>query len=162
MESYNYGVLTASALNIGDEIQSSAAMRFLPHIDEYVPRENIKYFKPQDTNHLTKVIMNAWWMWKPQNFPPSKYVKPLLISMYIRKEIRKKFLTKEVKEYLINNGPVGCRDLSTLKYMTENNIPAYFSGCLTLTLQRNQEIKREENKIWFITSTHIIFIIQTI
>lgn len=144
MEVYKYGVLITSSLNIGDEIQSTAAMRFLPQIDEYVHRENIKYFKPKDTQYLTKVIMNAWWMWKHKNFPPSKYIKPLLISMYIRDKIRKRFLTKEVKEYLIKYGPVGCRDLSTCKYLEENNIPAYFSGCLTLTLQRNPEIERED------------------
>lgn len=144
MEAYRYGVLTASGLNIGDEIQSTAAMRFLPKIEEYVPRETIKYFTPEDKDHLTKVILNAWWMWKPQNFPPSKYIKPLLISMHIKKEIRNKFLTKEVKEYLIKNGPVGCRDLSTYKFLEENHIPAYFSGCLTLTLQRNYNIKRQD------------------
>lgn len=144
MEKYNYGAMILSSINIGDEVQSRAAMRFLPRIDEFVHRETIKYFIPENKENLTKVILNAWWMLKPQNFPPSKYIKPLLISMHIKKEIRNKFLTKEVKEYLIKNGPVGCRDLSTYKFLEENNIPAYFSGCLTLTLQRNYNIKRQD------------------
>ena len=144
MQEYKYGVMIQSATNIGDEIQSISAMRFLPNIDEYVGRETIRYFTPQDTTKLTKVILNAWWMWKPKNFPPSKYIKPLLISMYFRKEIRKKFLTKETKKYLVENGPVGCRDMSTYRFLNENNIPAYFSGCLTLTLQRNPKIKRQD------------------
>lgn len=144
MTPYNYGVMITSSINIGDEIQSIAATRFLPRIDNYIHRETIKHFTPKDKEHLTKVILNAWWMWEPQNFPPSKYIKPLLISMYFRKEIRNKLLTKEVKEYLIKNGPVGCRDLSTYRYLEENNIPAYFSGCLTLTLQRNYNIKRQD------------------
>lgn len=144
MENYNYGLMIYTTTNIGDEIQSIAASRFLPSIDEYISRENIKFFKPKHSQKLTKVIMNAWWMWKPKNFPPSKYIRPLLISMHIQKGIRKNFLTKETKDYLITNGPVGCRDMDTCRYLQENNIPAYFSGCLTLTLKRNPEIKRQD------------------
>ena len=61
---YSYGVLKYSSINIGDEIQSIAAMRFLPDIDEYVHREHICDFKPVH-GEKTKIIMNAWWIWKP-------------------------------------------------------------------------------------------------
>lgn len=138
-----YGVLAHSTVNIGDEIQGIASMKFLPRIDEFVYRETIDRFIPK--NHAkTKLIMNAWWMHQPQNFPTSKYVDPLLISMHFSPDIRDKFLTKQVRDYLVNNGPVGCRDLSTYKWLQKQNIPSYFSGCLTLTLQRNYEIPRED------------------
>ncbi len=140
-DEYSYGVMAYNSINIGDEIQSIAAMRFLPEIDEYVYREQINKFIPV-TNKKTKLIMNAWWMWKPANFPPSKYIEPLLISMFIRTEIRKSFLP--AREYLLNHGAVGCRDMNTLKWLESENIPAYFSGCLTLTLKRNPNIKRED------------------
>lgn len=136
-----FGVLKYSSQNIGDEIQSVAAMRFLPQIDYYMHRERLDKFK-SDNDERVKLIMNAWWMWNPSHFPPSKDVEPLLVSMYIRDSIREKFLRPEVKKYLEEHGPVGCRDLSTVNYLQENGVPAYFSGCLTLTLQGNKELKK--------------------
>lgn len=139
---FSYGVLKYSSINIGDEIQSVAAMRFLPRVDEYVHREQINSFVPKK-GKKTKLIMNAWWMWQPENFPPSEYIDPLLISMFIREEIRDTFLTPEVRKYFLDHGPVGCRDLSTCDWLNSEGISAYFSGCLTLTLKRNWKVKRE-------------------
>lgn len=139
---YLYGLLSYNSINIGDEIQSVACSRFLPQIDELVYREMINSFVSEDCKK-TKLIMNAWWMWKSKNFLPSKCIEPLLISMFIRPEIRKEILTENVRKYLLNNGPVGCRDMSTYEWLQNENIPSYFSGCLTLTLQRNYEIPRE-------------------
>ena len=138
---FQFGLLRYSSVNIGDEIQSIAASRFLPRIDCLVPRDKIKKFT---SGIKTKLIMNAWWMWKPKNFPPSKDIEPLLISMHISRHIRKNFLKPDTKQYLIDHGPVGCRDRDTEEWLKSNNIPAYFSGCLTLTLQRNPLIKRKD------------------
>lgn len=139
-EEAKYGVLKYSSQNIGDEIQSVAAMRFLPQIDYYIHRERIDKFA-SDNGEKVKLIMNAWWMWNPKHFPPSADIEPLLVSMYIRDKIRDRFLTPDTIEFFKKNGPVGCRDLSTMNFLQENGIEAYFTGCLTLTLQANQHIK---------------------
>ena len=159
LNEYSYGVITYNSINIGDEIQSIASMRFLPEVDEYVYREQIKRFIPRSTKQ-TKCIMNAWWMWKPENFPPSKYIEPLLISMYIRPEIRKKFLTKQTRKYLLEKGPVGCRDIGTYNWLKEEKIPAYFSGCLTLTLERNRNIEREDYILCVDTKEELVSVIR--
>ena len=138
-DDYNFGLIKYNSINIGDEIQSIAAMRFLPQVDEMFFRERLSKHKP---SKRTKLIMNAWWMWNPKYFLPSSNIKPLLISMHIRPAIRKSFLNKKNKDFLLKNGPVGCRDKNTEKFLLENNIPAYYSGCLTTTLQRNPKIKR--------------------
>ena len=140
---FSYGLLKYSSINIGDEIQSVAAMRFLPQIDEYVHRERIDQFVPE-LGKKTKLFMNAWWMWEPEHFPPSEYIDPCLISMYVRDDMRERFLTPQTKDYLIKHGPVGCRDMATANWLKENDVPAYFSGCLTLTLQRNWKVRRED------------------
>ena len=44
--------------------------------------------------------------------------------------------------YLKQCGPVGCRDKATAEWLNQNGVPAYFSGCLTLTLQKNPLIKK--------------------
>ena len=138
-----YGLLKYSSVNIGDEIQCLAALRFLPQVDYYIRRERISKFQT-DCDNKIKLITNAWWMWSPQYFPPSPHIDPLLISMYLAVSIRKKFLTSKVKKYLIQHGPVGCRDYSTVEFLNKNKIPAYFSGCLTLTLEKNPAITRKD------------------
>lgn len=140
-----FGCLKTTPVNIGEEIQEIAAMRFLPQIDEFVHREHIDKFVSADKKPV-KLLMNAWWMWHPERFLPSKYVNPLLISMYFRKEIRggkNNFLTNKVKKYLIEHGPVGCRDINTSEFLNSQGVPAYFSGCLTLTLQKNNMPKKD-------------------
>jgi hypothetical protein len=47
-------------------------------------------------------------------------------------------------EYLRRYGPVGCRDLATLSFLKEHDVPAYFSGCLTLTLPRERTQRTDE------------------
>jgi len=42
------------------------------------------------------------------------------------------------------HGPIGARDISTLNFLNDNNIPSYFSGCLTLTLDKNPNIKKQD------------------
>ena len=139
----SHSILAYNSINIGDEIQSIAASRFVPDVDEFVYREQISDFVPKSGN-ITKCILNAWWMWRPEKFPPSKYIDPLLTSLYIKPAIRKKFLTGEVRKYFLDHGPVGCRDVGTYEWLQSQNIPAYFSGCLTLTLQRNYKIPRQD------------------
>lgn len=136
-----FGLCLTSSVNIGDEIQMVAASRFLPHIDKFIHREALNKVK---SKNKFKVLMNAWWMWRPRSFPPADCIEPLLISMHIRPDIYKKFFSKQTINYLKKHGPVGCRDKGTLRQLESLGIPAYFSGCLTLTLQRNNNIPKKE------------------
>lgn len=135
----DYSMMGYSTNNIGDDIQSVAASRFFPKINRFVNRENMwRYNGPK-----TKMILNAFYMDSSKHFPPSGNIDPLLISMHVTPVIRDG-LMKRGREYLIEHGPIGCRDYTTLKYMQDNDVPAYFSGCLTLTLKPNPTIKRED------------------
>ena len=137
----DYGLLTYSSMNIGDEIQSIAAARFLPRIDHYVPREQVDSFRAE---RRTKLIMNAWWMWRPKHFPPSPDIDPLLLSVHLRKGAHDRLVTGKAKNYLVEHGPVGCRDQRTLELLSEHGIPGYLSGCLTLTLPRDPGVVRRD------------------
>ena len=134
-----YGVLGYSTDNIGDDIQSIASSRFLPSIDQVINRERLHRFD----GPRTKVILNAFFLDSPKHFPPSDRIDPLLISMHVTPVMRKGFI-KRSKEYLIEHGPVGCRDMTTLRWLEENDVPAYFSGCLTTTLMSNPEIEKQD------------------
>ncbi|MBR4196031.1 MAG: hypothetical protein IKQ95_04895 [Synergistaceae bacterium] len=112
-------------------------------MDYYIFREKMNEFRSND-HEKVKMILNAWYMFCPENFPPSEDIDPLLLSMHFAEKIRRKIeKSRRARDYLISHGPVGCRDESTMKFLLENSIPAYFSGCLTTTLIPNENLRKK-------------------
>lgn len=146
-----YGLLITSPIsdckNIGDYIQSLAAKQFLNDDYYYVEKESISEF---EVSEPIKMIMNAWYMWHPECWPPKSCIRPLLTSMHITYLNAKEMLDNGGKEYLINNGPVGCRDLDTKRILDKEGIPCYFSACLTLTLGNTYKYKVERKGFVFV------------
>ena len=136
-----YASLACTANNIGEEIQIIAAQQFLPRVDAYMNKERLNTYK---FNEDYKIILNGWWLRHPKRFYTNDNIHPLLISIHIDPIASKNFFTKKTIEYLIKNGPVGCRDYQTLEILQKHNIPAYFSGCLTLTLSKNPNITKKD------------------
>lgn len=129
--------------NLGDEIQSLAARQFLPRVDYYVDRETMDSFVPIDKSNPVILILNGWLCYQPQNWPPSPYLQPLLISLHITAEKSygclspaERLLAEPAINYLKRLGPVGARDQHTLTLLRNAGVDCYYSGCLTLTLQR--------------------------
>lgn len=145
-----YGLLIhRECVNLGDDIQSYAESLFLPKIDYFVDREHINRFKPEkssDKDQPVATIMGAWWFHRKWNFPPSKYIYPLCISMHITDyttettgtPLYDEFVEGIGGDYLRAYGPVGARDMVTKKVLKDKNIPSYFSGCITLTLPKRK------------------------
>ena len=146
-DNIKFAMVSHQTENIGDEIQSIAARRFLPKIDYYIDREDLTSFRPKP-NEIVKIILNGWYLINPKKWPPtSACFVPLLTSMHINQkkpDILKVFNSSASQSFLRSNGPVGARDISTLSYLKSHKIPAYFSGCLTLTLERNKQIPRQD------------------
>lgn len=132
--------------NLGDDIQTYAAIKLLPKVDYYIDRESMDNFQPKDKKKVA-VIMNGWFLHKKYHFPPSEYINPLCISMHFSKydsyDLEYEFLEGEGLKWILNNGPIGCRDNSTLKVCSDRNINAYLSGCLTLTLPKQKQVKHD-------------------
>lgn len=131
-----YGLISYDyTTNLGNEIQSIAARRFMPQIDYYIEHEKLERFNEDNV----KMIMNGWFVDCPAAWPPSDKINPLLVSMHFttttknRKRVEA-ILTPESREFFSRYGPVGCRDLHTVDFLNDNDIEAYFTGCLTLTL----------------------------
>jgi exopolysaccharide biosynthesis predicted pyruvyltransferase EpsI len=118
--------------NIGDEIQSIAAKRFLPHVDVYIDRDKISKY----TGENVRMILNGWFMNEPLNWPPSNRIEPLIISFHIDPRSYKYLLSEKSIDYFKTKEPIGCRDNDTMEILKKNNVNAYFSGCLTLTLEK--------------------------
>ncbi len=133
-------------INIGDYIQALASAQFLPRIDGFVDREALDSYNDEDT----KVVLNGWFMHKPEHWPPSKCIVPLFIAFHLNPFTNGKMLTSTGLEYFKSKEPIGCRDTYTRDLLLKNNIKAYFSGCVTLTLGRNFYTNNKEDKCYFV------------
>ena len=136
-----YGLLVyIDTINLGDDIQSYAARRFLPRVDYIVDRERLDTFTT-GTDGPVSVIMNAWYMHKKFNWPPAQVINPFFISVHVTQNnsyeiygIGDRFLDGLGGDYLRHYAPIGARDESTLLLLRRKGIESYLSGCLTLTL----------------------------
>lgn len=135
--------------NIGDDIQSYAASRFLPHIDFYIDREKLSSFCGDNDNQQVAVIMNGWYMYNKFHWPPSPYIHPLYVSMHISQNdyygIGTKFLDGIGGECLKKYEPIGARDSDTKKIFEMKGIKSYISGCLTLTINKFDNVDKTDN-----------------
>ena len=116
-------VIHKPTMNLGDDIQTYAAAKLLPHVDYQIDREYISDFKSENDEPVA-VIMNAWWMWKKWNWPPADCIIPKLLSMHInnygvaRKSspIYAEWAQGCGGEFFKKYGPVGCRDMASLHF----------------------------------------------
>lgn len=134
--------------NIGDYIQSLAQEQYWDKIDCYVYRDWMKSFKSDEKVNL---IMNGWFMWDTEEFPPSESINPFFISFHLTPKAAKKILNRpEAIDYLKKYAPIGCRDKDTQKLLRGKGIDAYFSGCLTTTLGLNYHQLPKTDSVLFI------------
>ena len=154
-----YGLLIyKNSYNLGDEIQSIAAMQYLPHIDYYIDRDSAEIIPVSNTkdeeNEKIRVIYNGWFDGQYCHFPPNPRIEPLFISFHVNETDHSNdtyydVLTPEKdfkslvskREFWLRFEPVLCRDTSTVEKFTRSKILAEFSGCLTLTLKNPSTIR---------------------
>jgi hypothetical protein len=86
---------------------------------------------PQDT----WVLCFGWFMHSlfkmRHGFPLHRNLRPIFVSFHCNK---RELLTPEAIDYLRRYGPVGCRDWTTVDLLLSIGVPAFFSGCLTTTI----------------------------
>lgn len=141
-------MITNSTQNIGDDFQCIAAKQFIGDvpIERWVDREKMNCY----SGEKIKLIANGWYMHEPLNWPPSENINPFLISVHISNTMQKNgrvpshfmFSRKSVK-YLKEHSPVGGRDTFTVKELKKVGIDTFFSGCLTMTLKRYSNVRKD-------------------
>ena len=132
--------------NLGDYVQSIAAKQYLPKVDYLINRENLDKFQEEEV----KMIMNGWFMYKVDNWPPSANIDPLFLSFHLNAHSAEKLLAIPGNiSYFKKFAPIGCRDMYTVGILKKHNIDAYYSSCLTTTIQREVPTRRT-NKILFV------------
>ena len=86
---------------------------------------------PEDTWY----IAFGWYMHdifgKSFNIPFHPNLRRILLSVFVRYP---EMLTPDAIAYLKKYGPVGCRDWQSVALLRAVGVPAFFSGCLTTTV----------------------------
>jgi hypothetical protein len=123
--------------NLGDNMQSIAAEQFLPHVDLKCDRDALNQVMT-DEKHL--LLMNGWFTALPQNWPPSESIVPIFVGFHIEnsKRTHDLLLNQLSVEYFNRHEPIGCRDKTTAKLLSEKGVRTYYSKCLTLTFPKRQ------------------------
>ena len=143
-----YGLMYYKATdNLGDDIQTYASMKYLPHIDYYIDREDLSCFVPEKKEYVS-MIMNGWFIHNKLAWPPSPYINPFLISMHFKvlenTDIGDMYLKGYGGNFLRQYGPVGARDTATKNRLEKNEIDSFFSGCMTLTIKKFCKIHKKK------------------
>src|SRR5574344_815622 len=125
--------------NIGDYVQSIASRQYVDKIDEYIEQEEANNYFPEDKKPI-KLIMNGWFQWRAEGWPPSEYIAPLLVSMHFSPLREEQRLTPEGIDFLKKHSPVGCRYKYTEQLLKSKGIHCYFSACMTLTLGKKYHV----------------------
>ncbi len=159
-----YGILIHKySHNIGDDIQSYATSLFLPSIDYIVDREELDTFKSKN-DELVAIIMNAWFLWKKWNWPPSNFIIPKLTGVHVASwgidkwgsPLKDEFMEGIGGEWLKAYSPVGCRDNNTLEICKKYEIESYLSGCITLTLPKQKIVTPKKEYICVVDLPYLI------
>lgn len=95
----------------------------------------------RDASHHDLVPDGTWalafgWYMHPQfgvafDMPFNPRIRPIFVSFHVNAPA---FLTDDVLAYLRRHAPVGCRDWNTVHLLLAAGVPAFFSGCLTTTV----------------------------
>ncbi|GAA4838119.1 hypothetical protein GCM10023221_14400 [Luteimicrobium xylanilyticum] len=65
------------------------------------------------------------------DFPLHPNLNPIFVSFHCSKRA---LLSPQAIDYLKAHGPIGCRDWTTVDLLLSLDVPAFFSGCLTTTV----------------------------
>ncbi len=151
-DSMKYGVLwRKTTKNIGDDMQSYAESLWYPQVDYMIDIEDLDGFRSEDDEPVA-CIMSAWYMWHKWNWPPAGDIYPLWVGFHYNDAHRGRprgmpskweYIDGPGRDYLLAHAPIGCRDPSTVEALRQRGVPAYYSGCITLTLPKRPLVTPE-------------------
>ena len=124
-------------------MQSLAARQYLPKVDRLLNRERLGDYKGPPL----KLIMNGWFTHNADNWIPSPQIIPHFVSFHINSSAADRILSNQGVAYLRKHSPIGCRDRYTVSLLRAKGVDAYFTGCLTLTLNNYEAAQAARQEI---------------
>ena len=131
------GAFVYDTYNIGDEIQTIAALQCIPSPSTVVPinRDQLSRDRSNYDGRIVVLPMNGWHTHRPDAWPPKPEIVPIFEGFHLKDELILR--NSEVVDYLRRHEPIGCRDSHTSELLNRFSIRAEFRGCPTLALARN-------------------------
>lgn len=132
----DYSKYTPLDVNVGDYIQSISAAQYITSKYQsriLINRDSLKYYNGSPVD----MIMNGWYFIHEKNEVFSNKINPIFVAFHINNinEVNNKTI-----EYLKKSEPIGCRDHYTERFLISKGVKAYFSGCLTTTLDLKYKV----------------------
>ncbi len=141
---YDFENYKPMSTNIGDYVQTLSALNIVKEDYKklvWINREELgKVPDGVGPEEKVNVIMNGWYSHNQETFPINERINPLFVSVHINNVFQ---LTDNVISTFKKYQPIGCRDLDSVRKLEEVGVEAYFSGCLTLTLDRKSKKPRK-------------------
>ncbi|MGH8968527.1 MAG: hypothetical protein ACRDV1_01120 [Actinomycetes bacterium] len=126
--------LVASLTELQGRVQPA---RLMPGVERDVSVLTVN----RDASSLDAVPEGTWmlafgwymhnWFKVRYDFPFHHNLQPIFVSFHVNK---RETLSEESIAYLRESAPIGCRDWETVHHLLGLDVPAFFSGCLTTTV----------------------------
>ena len=151
------------SFNVGDYMQNFAIDNLYDQMG--IGKEDIVYISSTDVRdyigeHLVLPIASMIGMMTDVPYIDnegeiviSDYIIPVFLSISLYRDSFK--FTQNNINYLIQHGPVGCRDWNTYVLMRQHSIPSYLSGCIAMTLPE-RSLAISSNKVYFVDAPEFI------
>lgn len=147
---YNYGeaALHSPGYNLGDGIQTIALENIYSHMN--IPDSDIEEIEICKLNNYDGeyVLLPMYSMALGIGFAKMP-LSPRIIPVFISTHIAKTELTIMEIDFLKSYAPIGCRDEFSLNTCRRYQIPAYISGCITVTMPLRNSIPNSK-KTFFV------------
>jgi hypothetical protein len=137
------GALKASTENLGDYIQILACLRLLegmqlqPSI--YLDRDTELASAPalEACSGRLLLPLSGWFkhtVGADPQWPPHEKIIPVFFGFHVRPHQCPALLEPRSIDYMKAHGPVGCRDVVTMRALAQRGVSTYLSHCVSLTL----------------------------
>ncbi len=144
--------------NIGDAVQNIAVENLYKKLG--ISPDNLTLVNRDELNTYdgknVKLVMQSYFAdaYGIFPFPLSQKINPIFLGFHLNPTngSRRRFIKDGIHKTFKNFTPIGCRDRDTASFMIKNGLDAYFSGCMTLTLD-TRNITPKNGKI-FVVDLH--------
>lgn len=141
--------------NIGDAIQSLAMenlyreMGIAPESLRLIPRDAINTYDGEPC----LLPLQGWFGYFADifPFPWSECITPFFSGFHLTSTwgSRERFVEMGMPDHMRPFQPIGCRDRGTMRFLREQGLSAYLSGCVTLTFPARQS-EPEDGKVFLV------------
>lgn len=144
--------------NLGDCIQNIAVEEAYEKIGIAKKKDLLRINRDDISKYSGQpctLFMQGWFGNYAGSFPLpwSKNINPVFIGFHLSSiyDTRSLFIKKGIHKLMIPHQPIGCRDRNTRDFLKKLGLNAYFSGCMTLTLdKRTCAPDKKEEKVFVV------------